>query len=186
MNQLFAVTNVLGMVVMMFGLTMLPPLALSFWTDDSALFAYHQSFVITLFCGLVMTLATRWHRRELQVRDGFLLVVLVWSVLPVFATLPFMFFMPQLSFTDAYFEAASGITTTGATILSGLDSLPPSINLWRCELQWLGGMGLIVLAVAILPLLGVGGRQMFKAETPGPMKDTKLTPASPRLPRLSG
>ena len=176
MNQLFAVTNVLGMVVMMFGLTMLPPLALSFWTDDSALFAYHQSFVITLFCGLVMTLATRWHRRELQVRDGFLLVVLVWSVLPIFAALPFMFFMPQLSFTDAYFEAASGITTTGATILSGLDSLPPSINLWRCELQWLGGMGLIVLAVAILPLLGVGGRQMFKAETPGPMKDTKLTP----------
>ena len=108
-----------------------------------------------------MTMATRWYRRELQVRDGFLLVVLVWSVLPIFATLPFMFFMPQLSFADAYFEAASGITTTGATILSSLDSLPPSINLWRCELQWLGGMGLIVLAVAILPLLGVGGRQMF-------------------------
>ncbi len=176
MSRLFAVTNVLGMVVMMFGLTMLLPLAVSFWLDDTALFAYSQAILITIFCGLVMTLATRWHRRELQVRDGFLLVVLVWSVLPLFATLPLLFFLPELSFTDAYFEAASGITTTGSTVLSDLDKLPPSINLWRGELQWLGGMGLIVLAVAILPLLGVGGRQMFKAETPGPMKDTKLTP----------
>jgi trk system potassium uptake protein TrkH len=82
----------------------------------------------------------------------------------------------QCSFTDAYFEAVSGLTTTGATVFEGLDALPVSINFWRCQLVWLGGMGLIVLAVAILPLLGIGGRQMFKAETPGPMKDSKMTP----------
>jgi trk system potassium uptake protein TrkH len=111
------------------------------------------------------------------VRDGFLLVVLVWAGLPAFATVPLLvYFWPRLSFTDAYFEAVSSLTTTGATVLEGLDALPYSINLWRAELVWLGGMGLIVLAVAILPLLGVGGRQLFKAEAPGPMKDAKLTP----------
>src|SRR5207249_11344333 len=93
-----------------------------------------------------------------------------------FATLPLLIYMPGLSFTDAYFEAVAALTTTGSTVLSGLDRLPPSINLWRCELQWLGGMGIIVLAVAILPLLGIGGSQSMRTETPGPMKDTKLTP----------
>jgi len=103
-------------------------------------------------------------------------VALVWTVLPAFATLPLLFYLPGLSFTDAYFETVSGLTTTGATVLSGLDALPPSINIWRTFLIWIGGMGVIVLAVAILPLLGVGGSQMYKSETPGPMKDTKLTP----------
>ncbi|HWS12635.1 MAG TPA: potassium transporter TrkG, partial [Rhodocyclaceae bacterium] len=116
-------------------------------------------------------------RRELHIKDGFLLVVMTWTLLPAFAAIPLMsYFWPKLSFTDAYFETVSGLTTTGATVLSDLDKLPFSINLWRGELVWLGGMGLIVLATAILPLLGVGGRQMFKAEAPGPMKDTKLTP----------
>jgi trk system potassium uptake protein TrkH len=119
--------------------------------------------------------AARKETHELKVRDGFLMVVLVWSVLPVFAGMPLMFQL-HASFTDAYFEAMSGLTTTGATVLANLDKLPPSINLWRGMLVWLGGMGLIVLAVAILPLLGIGGRQMFKAETPGPMKDSQLTP----------
>jgi trk system potassium uptake protein TrkH len=102
-------------------------------------------------------------------------VALVWTVLPVFAALPLMIQL-HASFTDAYFEAVSGLTTTGATVFSGLDQLPVSINFWRTQLVWLGGMGLIVLAVAILPLLGIGGRQMFKAETPGPMKESKMTP----------
>ncbi|HCA28032.1 MAG TPA: potassium transporter Trk, partial [Betaproteobacteria bacterium] len=92
------------------------------------------------------------------------------------ATLPLMAEIGGLSFSEAYFETTSGLTTTGATVLHGLDFLPPSINLWRHELNWLGGMGIIVLAVAILPLLGVGGRQLYKAETPGPMKDAQLTP----------
>jgi trk system potassium uptake protein TrkH len=95
--------------------------------------------------------------------------------LPVYAALPLVIHL-HASFTDAYFEAVSGLTTTGATVFEGLDTLPVSINFWRCQLVWLGGMGLIVLAVAILPLLGIGGRQMFKAETPGPMKDSKMTP----------
>src|SRR5262249_28028607 len=120
--------------------------------------------------------ATRKHRAELQARDGFLLVSLVWTVLPAFATIPLLLHIEGLTFTDAYFESVAGLTTTGATVLSGLDKLPPSINFWRCELQWLGGMGIIVLAVAILPLLGVGGSQIMRAETPGPMKETKLTP----------
>ena len=109
-------------------------------------------------------------------RDGFLLVALVWTVLPAFATLPLLLQLPGLTFTDAYFETVSGLTASGATVLSGLDHLPPSLNIWRGFMIWLGGMGVIVLAVAILPLLGVGGSQLFKAETPTPMKDTKLTP----------
>jgi trk system potassium uptake protein TrkH len=117
------------------------------------------------------------YARSCKVRDGFLLVVPGVGWPAGLRHLPLLvYFWPRLSFTDAYFEAVSGLTTTGATVLEGLDALPYSINLWRAELVWLGGMGLIVLAVAILPLLGVGGRQIFKAESPGPMKDTKLTP----------
>ena len=103
------------------------------------------------------------------------MVVLVWTLLPAFATLPLMLQL-GVSFTDAYFETMSGLTTTGSTILSNIDSLPESINLWRHLFVWLGGMGLIVLAIAVLPLLGIGGRAMFRAETPGPMKDSKMTP----------
>lgn len=175
-QSVLAVLHVLAMVIMIFSSTMLAPLAVAFFYHDAALYAYDQSVLITLVCGAVLWIATRQARRELQVRDGFLLVTLVWALLPAFAALPLMFFLPGLSFTDAYFECMSGMTTTGATVLSDLDQLPPSINIWRGFLQWLGGMGVIVLAVAILPLLGVGGRQVFRAETPGPMKDTKLTP----------
>jgi trk system potassium uptake protein TrkH len=114
-------------------------------------------------------------KRDLNIRDGFLMVVLVWTVLPAFAAIPLMIQL-GISHTDAYFEAVSGLTTTGSTVLSNLDTLPMSINLWRHQLVWTGGMGLIVLAIAMLPLLGIGGRQMFKAETPGPMKDAKMTP----------
>ena len=176
MNRLFPVINVLGIVILIFGFTMLIPLALSIWLNNVAQFVYYKSAAITIASGFMMWAVTRNYKRELKVRDGFLLVVLVWSVLPAFATLPLLFHLPYLSFTNAYFEATSGLTASGGTVLSGLDLLPPSINFWRTEMVWMGGMGLIVLAVAILPLLGVGGRQMFKAETPGPMKDTKLTP----------
>jgi trk system potassium uptake protein len=176
MNRLFPVINVLGIVILIFGFTMLVPLALSIWLNNVAQFVYYKSAAITIASGFMMWAVTRNYKRELKVRDGFLLVVLVWSVLPAFATLPLLFHLPYLSFTNAYFEATSGLTASGGTVLSGLDLLPPSINFWRTEMVWMGGMGLIVLAVAILPLLGVGGRQMFKAETPGPMKDTKLTP----------
>jgi len=175
-GSIAVVLNVLSMVVLIFAATMLPPLAVSFALADGAERAYDVAIVITALTGGLGWFATRGGSRELQLRDGFLLVVFTWTTLPAFATLPLLGYLPQLSFTDAYFETMSGLTTTGSTVLSGLDRLPPSINLWRCQLIWFGGMGIIVLAVAILPLLGVGGSQLFKAETPGPMKDTKLTP----------
>ncbi len=176
MVRILAVLNVLSVVVMIFALCLFFPLAWSFILHDAAQTAYDEAILLTAFVGVLLWLMTRRKRRELQPRDGFLLVALVWTVLPAFATLPLMFYLPQLSFTHAYFETVSGLTTTGATVLSGLDALPPSINIWRTFLVWIGGMGVIVLAVAILPLLGVGGSQIYKAETPGPMKDTKLTP----------
>lgn len=155
---------------------MLVPLGLAFWVDDGAFWVFLESLLAATGCGFLLWLLTRRFRRELQTRDGFLLVVLVWCVLPIFAMLPLLLYLPELPISMAYFEAVSGLTATGGTVLTGLDDLPLSINLWRGEMIWLGGMGLIVLAVAILPLLGVGGRQILKAETPGPMKENKLTP----------
>ena len=175
MTRFAAVYRALGMIIMLFGLTMLAPLILSYVTDDGAQSAYDEGFALTMLCGAFLWVRYRKCTRELSIRDGFLMVVLVWSVLPAFATIPLMLHL-GMSFTDAYFETMSGLTTTGATVLSNLDTLPMSINLWRHQLVWVGGMGLIVLAIAILPLLGIGGRQMFKAETPGPMKDDKMTP----------
>ena len=170
------VLNVLGHVVLMFAATLLVPLAFAVIGDDGAQRSFNIALLVTAGCGLVLMLVTRRFHRELQVRDGFLLVTLVWTVLPAFATLPLLLQLPDLSFTDAYFEAMSGLTATGATVLSGLDQLPGSLNVWRTLLQWIGGMGILVLVVAILPVLGVGGAQAFKAEITGPMKETKLTP----------
>jgi trk system potassium uptake protein TrkH len=175
MTRFAPVYRALGMIIMLFALTMLAPLILSYLTDDGAHSAYDEAFLLTLLSGTFLWYRYRNCKRELNIRDGFLMVVLVWTVLPAFAAVPLMIHL-GLSHTDAYFETMSGLTTTGSTILSNIDNLPMSINLWRHELVWIGGMGLIVLAIAILPLLGIGGRQMFKAETPGPMKDSKMTP----------
>ena len=176
MKYYFPVFSVLGGVLMLFSLAMAVPLAFAWVGGDAALFAYDESIAITFAAGALLFFGCRRPRRELQPRDGFLLVTLVWTVLPAFGTLPLLLVIPGLSFTDAYFEAVSGLTTSGATVLTGLETLPLSINVWRCFMVLMGGMGIIVLAVAILPLLGVGGSQIFKAETPGPMKDEKLTP----------
>ncbi len=175
-RRLAPVLRLLGVMLVVFSAIMLVPVAVAFGHNDDARYAYDEAFLVTLACGAALCFATRGELRDLEIRDGFVLVTLVWTVLPVFAALPFLVYFQELSFTDAYFEAISGLTTTGATVLLGLDELPPSINLWRALLQWLGGMGIIVLAVAILPLLRVGGRQIYRAETPGPMKDVKLTP----------
>jgi len=175
-RSLLPVVNALGAVVGIFALTMLVPLAVAFFADEEVLVAYDTAFLVTAASGACLWLGARRFKRELQPRDGFLLVTVVWTVLPAFAALPLLLHIEDLSFTDAYFEAMSGLTTTGATILSDHDDLPLSVNIWRCLLQWIGGMGIIVLAVAILPLLGVGGSQVFKAETAGPLKETKLTP----------
>jgi trk system potassium uptake protein TrkH len=177
MSRYLAVLRVFSLILIMFSGTMTAPVVVAWIYADGAQYAYDEGIAVTLITGGLIWLLTHRHRRELQIKDGFLLVVMTWTLLPAFAAIPLMsYFWPKLSFTDAYFETVSGLTTTGATTLSDLDKLPFSINLWRGELVWLGGMGLIVLATAILPLLGVGGRQMFKAEAPGPMKDTKLTP----------
>src|SRR5687767_453273 len=170
------VFNVLGYVVLMFTATMLVPLAFAVAAGDGSQRGFDIALLITAVSGLALTLITRRFRRELQIRDGFLLVTLVWTVLPAFATLPLLLQMPDLSITDAYFEAMSGLTASGGTALSGIDQLPLAINIWRHFMVWIGGMGILVLVVAILPLLGVGGAQAFKAETTGPLKETKLTP----------
>ncbi|MFA7291285.1 MAG: potassium transporter TrkG [Rhodocyclaceae bacterium] len=172
----FQVFNALAIILGIFALTMFVPLGISWYYRDGAEYAYDEAIFFSLGSALLLWLTTRRRRRDLTVRDGFLLVALTWVVLPLYAALPLYFHIKPLSFTDAYFEAMSGLTATGATVLSGLDQLPLSINFWRMQLHWVGGMGVIVLAVAILPLLGIGGRQLFKAETPGPMKESALTP----------
>ena len=176
MNSPLAVTALIGRVLMLFALLMAVPLAFALTRRDPAELAFLTGIGVTLLAGALLSLATRRFRRELQLRDGFVLVALVWLVLPAFAALPLLLAIPGLSVTDAYFEAMSGFSATGATVLTGLDELPLSVNVWRCFLQLVGGLGIIVLAVAILPLLGVGGAQLFKTEMTGPMKDAKLTP----------
>lgn len=175
MNAL-AVVALVGRMVVIFALLLLVPLAFALVGGDAAQGAFGQATLLTLAAGVVMSVATLRFRRELQPRDGFLLVALTWAVLPAFGALPLLLAVPGLSATDAYFEAMSALTATGATAMSGLDTLPLSVNVWRCFMTFVGGLGIIVLAVAILPLLGVGGSQLFKAETAGPLKDQKLTP----------
>jgi trk system potassium uptake protein TrkH len=175
MTRFASVYRALGMILMLFGMALLAPLGLSHAAEDGAQLAYQQVFLLTELCGTFLWYRYRRSSRDLSVRDGFLLVVLVWTVLPAFSALPFMIQL-GMSHTDAYFEAVSALTASGGTVISGLDALPRSINLWRHLMQWLGGMGLIVLVVAILPMLGIGGRQMLAAEVPGPMKDNRLTP----------
>ena len=171
------VIHALGLLLVVFSAAYLMPIATAFISQDTPLlWDFLLAMSMTFGGGLLMWLLTRRYRSELSIRHGYLLVVAMWTAMPAFATLPLLLSLSNLSFTDAYFETMSGMTTTGATVLTGLDNLAPALNLWRHELNWLGGMGIIVLAVAVLPLLGVGGRQLFKAETPGPMKDSALTP----------
>ncbi|MCU0968645.1 MAG: TrkH family potassium uptake protein [Rubrivivax sp.] len=171
-----AAVALIGRMVVIFALLMAVPLAFALAEHDPAEQAFIVSAAITLGCGLAMSLATRRFRRELQPRDGFALVGITWVVLPAFGALPLWLAVPGIDVTDAYFEAMSALTATGATVISGLDTLPTSVNVWRCFMMFVGGLGIIVLAVAILPMLGVGGTQLFRAETAGPMKDQKLTP----------
>ena len=173
---MLAIAHVLGLMMAFFATTYLMPLACALLTQDGMFADFALAAGINVIVGLAIAGLTRRYQRELKPRDGFVLVTLSWVLMSGSAALPLMIALPGLSFTDAYFEAMSGLTTTGSTVLSGLDQLPPSINLWRHALHWFGGIGIIVLAVAILPLLGVGGMQLYRAETPGPVKDEKLTP----------
>ena len=175
--HLLPIQRLLGMLLMLFSLTLLPPAVVAWLYQDGQIQDFLAGMLMVLMPGFLMWASARRHRDDLRVRDGFLLVVLFWFVLGLAGAVPLLVAdHPELTVTDAIFESFSGLTTTGATVITGLDELPESILYYRQQLQWLGGMGIIVLAVAIMPMLGVGGMQLYRAETPGPHKDTKLTP----------
>ncbi len=175
--QTTAILRILGLLLMLFSTTNLPPVIVALLTDGSAITPFLLAFGITFVVGTLCWLPVRRVRKDLRLRDGFMVVVMFWTALGLAGALPFMIAEnPHMSLSDSVFESLSGLTTTGATVIIGIDYLPHSILFYRQQLQWLGGMGIIVLAVAILPMLGIGGMQLYRAETPGPMKDTKLTP----------
>ncbi len=174
--QITVIQKILGLLLGLFSIAMLPPLAIALFSQDGATVVFLQSFLIILTPGLLLWFPVRHVNRDLRLRDGFIVVVLFWVVLGISGAAPLLLSSLKMSFTDAVFESISGLTTTGATVITGLNDLPASILFYRQTLQWLGGMGIIVLAVAVLPMLGVGGMQLYRAETPGPIKDSKLTP----------
>ena len=173
---MFAVAHVLGLLLAFFGATYLLPLICSIVSGDGLALYFVIGAAASTGTGLLIVAATAAWRRELKPRDGFLLVTLVWIATSALATIPLAMALPKLTFTRAFFETMSGLTSTGSTVLVGLDTLAPSLNLWRHELQWIGGLGIIVMALAVLPLLGVGGLQLYKGETPGSVKDDRLAP----------
>jgi len=169
--------RILGILLMLFSTTMLMPLMLALLEEDNSVTGFLSGMGITFFSGLLMWLPVRKASHDVRIRDGFLITALFWTVLGIFGALPLALSEAlHLSPVDAIFESISGLSATGATVIVGLDNLPQSILIYRQLLQWMGGIGIIVVAVAILPMLGVGGMQLYKAETPGPSKDSKLTP----------
>ena len=172
-----AIIRILGLLVALFSVTMIPPAIVSLIYEDGSGLPFFLAFILCILTGCAFWYPNRSHRQDLRAREGFLIVVLFWSVLASFGAIPFILLeQPSMTVTDAFFESFSGLTTTGATVIEGIDFLPHSVQFYRQQLQWLGGMGIIVLAVAILPILGVGGMQLYRAETPGPVKDSKMTP----------
>ncbi|CAO1659596.1 Trk system potassium uptake protein [Halomonas sp. NYA30] len=175
--SLRVILRILGLLLMLFSLTMLPPTLISLWFRDGVWSAFISGIAISVVTGLLLYLPNRRAQKELRIRDGFIIAAMFWTVLALFGSLPLMLFGEgSLNITDAVFESFSGLTTTGATVITGIDFLPESILYYRQQLQWLGGMGIVVLAVAILPTLGVGGMALYRTEIPGPLKDSKLTP----------
>ncbi len=172
---MFAVAHVLGLLLATFALAYALPVGCSLLLHDGLWPTFLLVAAVTAGTGALLAAATYRVRRELKPRDGFLLVTLGWVLLPAAAALPFLV-IPGLSFTGAFFEAMSGLTTTGSTVLSGVDELAPSLNFWRASLHWFGGLGIIVMALAVLPLLGVGGMQLYKGQAPGAVKDERLAP----------
>ena len=168
------IINLFSILVMFFSLSFVLPMVVSLIYKDSALSIFSSTFFIVFGLGALGWFASKGSKKELDQNDGFILVTFFWLILAIAGAIPF--FLSGMSFVDAFFESMSGITTTGATVISGLDNLPESILFYRQLLQWMGGMGLIVLAVAVMPLLGIGGGQLYKTEIPGAMSGQKLTP----------
>ena len=175
--QFRSIIRIVGLLLALFSVTMLIPALVALIYRDGAGFPFVVTFFLLLAGGSALWFPNRYHRRELKARDGFLIVVLFWAVIGSAGAVPFLLSKnPDLSVADSFFESFSALTTTGATVIVGLDHLPKAILFYRQLLQWFGGMGIIVLAVAILPVLGIGGMQLYRAETPGPVKDSKMTP----------
>lgn len=172
-----SIIRIVGLLIALLSVFMLIPALVAIIYRDGGGAIFIQSFVVTFVLGIILWLPNRKHKRELNTREGFLIVVLFWVVLGIIGAFPFIFDDHlNLNLTNAFFESFSGLTTTGATTIVGLDNLPKALLFYRQLLQWLGGMGIIVLAVAILPLLGVGVMQLYRAEIPGPQKDNKMQP----------
>lgn len=172
-----AIQRLLGFLLTLFSFTMVPPLAIAWFVEDGTAAPFAIAWLAILGAGVALWAVARRHRQELRTRDGFLVVAGFWVTLSLSGAIPFLLIEePAMAWHDAVFEAVSGLTTTGATVITGIDHLPPSLLFYRQLLQWLGGMGIIVLAVAILPVLGIGGMQLYRAEIPGPMKDQNITP----------
>lgn len=174
--QIKSVIRILGLLLMLFSLAIIPPIVVSIIYSDGETWSFFYALILIFVSGLLLWLPAMQAKTDLKLRDGFIIVVLFWFVLSTFASLPMILSESlSISITDAIFESISGLTTTGATILNNIDDLPKSILFYRQYLQWLGGLGIIVLAVAVLPMLGVGGMQLYKAEVAGPIKN-KITP----------
>jgi len=174
--QIKSVIRMLGLLLMLFSLAIIPPIIVSLIYQDNETWSFFYAGILIFVSGLLLWLPSFQAKTDLKLRDGFIIVVLFWFVLSTFASLPMVLSESlNITITNAIFESISGLTTTGATILNEIDSLPESILFYRQYLQWLGGLGIIVLAVAVLPMLGVGGMQLYKAEVAGPVKN-KITP----------
>ena len=181
--RLTVIIRTLGVLFLLFSTTLLPPIVASLVYNDGEIQHFSLTFAIALVAGLLLWLPFRHDAHTIRSRDGFFVhTALMWTAMSLLGTVPFMLSL-GLSFPDAFFESASGYTTTGSTVLVGLDAMSPSILFYRQEIQWLGGIGVIVLAVALLPMLGIGGMQLFKAEIAGPLKDERFTPRLARTAR---
>jgi len=172
--QIAMIRRIIGLLLLLYSITLLPPWGLSLYAKDGADNAFLSTFVIMFIGGMVLWFSSRRPLQELQSRDGFIIIVVFWVVLGCVSALPF--WLSGLAPARAFFEAVSGFTTTGATVIAELDKIPHSILYYRQQLQFLGGLGVIVLAIAILPLLGIGGMQLQRAEAPGPMREEKFAP----------
>lgn len=190
--QYKTILRLLGLLLMIFSPSMLTPLIINYIFQENFAYPFLSAFSCTMLTGLGLWLCFKKNQTELKIRDGFLLVVLFWLVICFFASIPLILSINTIDFfansawssqqrllasiTDAIFETVSGITTTGASVINHLDKLPKALLFYRQQLQFVGGIGIVILAVAILPMLGFGGMQLFQAEIPGPMKNNKLTP----------
>ncbi|MEZ5463931.1 MAG: TrkH family potassium uptake protein [Lysobacteraceae bacterium] len=171
-----AIQRVLGALIGMSSVIALPPIAIAVVLDEMTVPAFVESFLASAILGAALWFPVRKVDYQLRLRDGFFIVTATWCLVSLVCAIPFVTGPPHLSYVDAVFEATSGITTTGATVIIGLDALPKSVLFYRQSLNFIGGMGIVILAVAILPMLRIGGTQLFRAESTGPTKDTKLTP----------